>query len=116
MLDARIRTSDIIMEQSDRISQDDISGALPKKQQMWLNDDEIAGQASLFLIAGYETSNSTLSFGTYLLATNPQCQEKLLQEVDGFFSKHVSGHPDCHSPFGQRVGGESEMPLIKSDK
>ncbi|XP_039218400.1 thromboxane-A synthase isoform X2 [Crotalus tigris] len=88
MLDACILTSDIVMEQSDRVSQDDISGALPKKQQMWLNDDEIAGQASLFLIAGYETSNSTLSFGTYLLATNPQCQEKLLQEVDGFFSKH----------------------------
>ncbi|ETE73007.1 Thromboxane-A synthase, partial [Ophiophagus hannah] len=90
MLDARIPTTDIVMEQSDRVSQDDFPEALPKKQQVWLSDDEIAGQASLFLIAGYETSNSTLSFGTYLLATNPQCQEKLLQEVDDFYSKHDS--------------------------
>ncbi|XP_013914376.1 PREDICTED: thromboxane-A synthase [Thamnophis sirtalis] len=88
MLDARIPTTDIVMDQSDKVSQDDFPEALPKKQQMWLTDDEIAGQASLFLIAGYETSNSTLSFGSYLLATNPQCQEKLLQEVDDFFSKH----------------------------
>ncbi|KAG8138265.1 hypothetical protein E2320_004189 [Naja naja] len=89
MLDTRILTTDIVMEQSDRVNQDDFPEALPKKQQVWLSDDEIAGQASLFLIAGYETSNSTLSFGTYLLATNPQCQEKLLQEVDDFYSKHV---------------------------
>ncbi|XP_015745028.1 thromboxane-A synthase [Python bivittatus] len=88
MLDVRIPTSDIAMEQPDTVHQADSSEALPKKQQALLSDDEIAGQASLFLIAGYETSNSTLSFGTYLLATNPQCQEKLLQEVDDFFSKH----------------------------
>ncbi|XP_026550826.1 thromboxane-A synthase [Notechis scutatus] len=92
MLDARIPTTDTVMKQSDRVNQDDFPEALPKKQQVWLNDDEIAGQASLFLIAGYETSNSTLSFGTYLLATNPQCQEKLLQEVDDFYSKHDIPH------------------------
>lgn len=116
MLDARIPTTDIVMEQSDRVSQDDFPEALPKKQQMWLSDDEIAGQATLFLIAGYETSNSTLSFGTYLLATNPQCQEKLLQEVDDFFSKHVSRHPDRHSHFRQWVSGERERERDALDK
>ncbi|KAJ7399103.1 thromboxane-A synthase [Pitangus sulphuratus] len=61
-----------------------------EKVQKTLTEDEIAGQAFLFLIAGYETTTSTLSFATYLLATNPECQEKVLQEIDEFSAKHVS--------------------------
>ncbi|XP_008944145.1 PREDICTED: thromboxane-A synthase, partial [Merops nubicus] len=60
-----------------------------EKCQQTLTEDEIAGQAFLFLIAGYETTTSTLSFATYLLATNPECQEKVLQEVDEFSGKHM---------------------------
>ncbi|KAM9582281.1 thromboxane-A synthase isoform 2-T2 [Guaruba guarouba] len=63
--------------------------APPEKVQKTLTEDEIAGQAFLFLIAGYETTTSTLSFATYLLATNPECQEKVLQEVDVFSAKHM---------------------------
>ncbi|XP_068859145.1 thromboxane-A synthase isoform X7 [Aphelocoma coerulescens] len=59
------------------------------KAQKTLTEDEIAGQAFLFLIAGYETTTSTLSFATYLLATNPECQEKVLREVDEFSAKHM---------------------------
>ncbi|NXG53040.1 THAS synthase, partial [Psilopogon haemacephalus] len=66
-----------------------LAGRAPsEKVQQMLTEDEIAGQAFLFLIAGYETTTSTLSFATYLLATNPECQEKLLQEVDEFSTKH----------------------------
>ncbi|KAH0616998.1 hypothetical protein JD844_028543 [Phrynosoma platyrhinos] len=98
MVDAQSSGNDVTMEHFDMVNQAEVcikksetaaSKALPKKQQKRLSDDEIAGQASLFLIAGYETTNSTLSFATYLLATNPNCQEKLLQEVDEFFSKHL---------------------------
>ncbi|XP_025894293.1 thromboxane-A synthase [Nothoprocta perdicaria] len=60
-----------------------------EKVQKMLTEDEIAGQAFLFLIAGYETTTSTLSFATYLLATNPECQEKVLREVDDFSAKHI---------------------------
>ncbi|XP_047914741.2 thromboxane-A synthase isoform X1 [Anser cygnoides] len=60
-----------------------------EKVQKTLTEDEIAGQAFLFLIAGYETTTSTLSFATYLLATNPDCQEKVLQEIDEFSAKHM---------------------------
>ncbi|NXT48212.1 THAS synthase, partial [Pluvianellus socialis] len=68
-----------------------LPGRAPSEEvQKMLTDDEIAGQAFLFLIAGYETTTSTLSFATYLLATNPECQEKVLQEVDEFSAKHVS--------------------------
>ncbi|XP_061494816.1 thromboxane-A synthase isoform X2 [Rhineura floridana] len=101
MLDARSSANDITRGHFDTVSLADVciqenetsaNKALPKKQPKMLSDDEIAGQAFLFLIAGYETTNSTLSFATYLLATHPQCQEKLLREVDEFFSKH--GVPD----------------------
>ncbi|EOA99860.1 Thromboxane-A synthase, partial [Anas platyrhynchos] len=60
-----------------------------EKVQKTLTEDEIAGQAFLFLIAGYETTTSTLSFATYLLATHPECQEKVLQEIDEFSAKHM---------------------------
>lgn len=67
-----------------------VGTAPSEKVHKALTEDEIAGQAFLFLIAGYETTTSTLSFATYLLATNPECQEKVLQEVDEFSAKHVS--------------------------
>ncbi|KAJ7329089.1 hypothetical protein JRQ81_015263 [Phrynocephalus forsythii] len=97
MLDARSSTNDVIMEHLDGVSPAEVSirksqtaanQALPRKQRQRLSDDEIAGQASLFLVAGYETTNSALSFATYLLATHPECQERLLQEVDDFFKEH----------------------------
>ncbi|XP_028624288.1 thromboxane-A synthase [Grammomys surdaster] len=53
-----------------------------------LTMDEIVGQAFLFLIAGHEIITNTLSFTTYLLATHPDCQERLLKEVDLFMEKH----------------------------
>ncbi|XP_064145725.1 thromboxane-A synthase isoform X2 [Loxodonta africana] len=53
-----------------------------------LTMDEIVGQAFIFLIAGYEIVTNTLSFATYLLAIHPDCQEKLLREVDRFYEKH----------------------------
>ncbi|XP_054845110.1 thromboxane-A synthase isoform X2 [Eublepharis macularius] len=94
MLDARFPANDASVEHFDNNSQGleenktATNKGLLKKQPKMLTDDEIVGQAFLFLIAGYETTNSTLSFATYLLATNPECQEKLLCEVDEFFAKH----------------------------
>lgn len=101
ILDARSSANDVSTEHFDTVNQTDVcvqeseaaaGQALPKKEHKTLSDDEIVGQTFLFLIAGYETTNSTLSFATYLLATNPECQEKLLREVDEFFAKHVSRH------------------------
>ncbi|XP_032161857.1 thromboxane-A synthase isoform X1 [Mustela erminea] len=60
-----------------------------------LTVDEVVGQAFIFLIAGYEIVTNTLSFATYLLATNPDCQEKLLTEVDSFNEKYPA--PDYSS-------------------
>ncbi|KAM6157148.1 cytochrome P450 3A4-like [Erethizon dorsatum] len=47
-----------------------------------LSDVEIAAQSISFIFAGYETTSSTLSFIMYELATHPDIQKKLQQEID----------------------------------
>jgi cytochrome P450 len=36
----------------------------------------------MFLLAGFETTATTLSFLGYLLALNSDCQDKLIAEID----------------------------------
>lgn len=60
------------------------------QQKRMMTEDEIVGQSFIFLLAGYETSSNTLAFSCYLLALHPECQKKLQEEVDEFFSRHVS--------------------------
>ena len=47
-----------------------------------LSDDEIVSQAFVFLIAGYETTANTIAFACYLIATHPDVQQKLHDEID----------------------------------
>lgn len=47
-----------------------------------LSDSEVLAQSFLFLLAGYETSSNTLGFVSFLLATNPDVQEKLQKDID----------------------------------
>ncbi|XP_007941059.1 cytochrome P450 3A24-like [Orycteropus afer afer] len=54
-----------------------------------LTDREICAQAVTFLIAGYETSSSTLAFIAYNLATHPQVQAKLQEEIDSALPNKV---------------------------
>ncbi|XP_056334414.1 thromboxane-A synthase [Danio aesculapii] len=58
------------------------------QQKRMMTEDEIVGQSFIFLVAGYETSSNTLAFACYLLAVHPECQKKLQEEVDEFFSRH----------------------------
>ena len=46
-----------------------------------LTENEIIAQSMLFLLGGYETTATTLSFVTYCLALNPDCQERLHEEI-----------------------------------
>jgi cytochrome P450 family 6 len=45
-------------------------------------------QALTFLIAGYETSGSILSFALYELALHPEIQQSLRAEILQVLSKH----------------------------
>jgi len=45
-------------------------------------------QALTFLVAGYETSGSTLTFALYELAFHPEIQQSLRAEIQQVLSKH----------------------------
>lgn len=47
-----------------------------------LTDEEIIGQCITFLVAGSETTGSTIAIIAYLLAYYPEIQEKVLREID----------------------------------
>ena len=46
-----------------------------------LTDEEIIGNAMLFLVAGYETTASLLAFASYVLAVHPDIQSRLRTEI-----------------------------------
>uniref|UniRef100_A0A3P9CKX7 Thromboxane-A synthase n=1 Tax=Maylandia zebra TaxID=106582 RepID=A0A3P9CKX7_9CICH len=69
-------------------SQQEPSVRCPQKKMM--TEDEIVGQAFVFLLAGYETSSNTLAFTCYLLALHPECQLRVQKEVDDFYTRHDS--------------------------
>ncbi|XP_046283158.1 cytochrome P450 3A9-like isoform X4 [Marmota monax] len=47
-----------------------------------LSDLDLVAQSIIFIFAGYETTSSALSFILYELATHPDAQTKLQQEID----------------------------------
>ncbi|NWX29333.1 CP3AD protein, partial [Notiomystis cincta] len=47
-----------------------------------LTDTEVLAQAFIFIFAGYEPTSNSLCYLAYELATHPDVQEKLLQEID----------------------------------
>lgn len=98
VLDARHATGSVGVEDFDMVTEALSSAECtvdrpqrrghPASMSKPLTTDEVVGQAFLFLIAGHEIITNTLSFITYLLATHPDCQERLLKEVDLFMEKH----------------------------
>ena len=56
--------------------------------------------AVIFLVAGYDTTGTTLAFACYQLAKNPQIQERLQEEVEevsgGDVNKELT-YEDLHS-------------------
>ena len=47
-----------------------------------LHHDEVGQNIYLFMVAGYETTSTTLASCTYVLATQPDIQDKLRAEID----------------------------------
>ncbi|KAJ8401409.1 hypothetical protein AAFF_G00386400 [Aldrovandia affinis] len=104
MLDVKSSKECVALEHFDVVNQEDerppqhpspssrpnVSEDTPpdRAHKRMMTEDEIVGQAFIFLLAGYETSSSTLAFVCYLLATHPDCQDRLQGEVDAFFSRH----------------------------
>jgi len=51
-------------------------------------DEEIAASSMSFLLAGYETTANTLAYASYLLALNPEIQDKLQAKIDEYFESN----------------------------
>ena len=66
-------------------------GRVNSDSKQKLSNKEIVDICVGLLVAGYDTTSSTLSFTSYLLALNPDLQKKLQSEIDAYFdSKPVS--------------------------
>ncbi|XP_038077379.1 cytochrome P450 3A24-like [Patiria miniata] len=55
-----------------------------------LTEDEVTAMAVLFFIGNYETTTTALCFTSYLLATNPEVQERLIDEIDNVIGERTS--------------------------
>ncbi|XP_049963996.1 probable cytochrome P450 6a14 [Schistocerca serialis cubense] len=53
-----------------------------------LSIDEVAAQAFVFFIAGFETSSTTMSFALHELAHHPEVQGRLQTEIDAVLKQH----------------------------
>ena len=96
-------------------SEDEIrekSGCPFHKKAGVLSDKDIVGHARVMLVAGYETTANTLAYTSYLLALNPDIQEKLQSEIDSYFDEkpvsepshiHVQYHSNESVPMHDRM-------------
>ena len=64
-----------------------------RSEQMRLSDNEILAQCFVFLTAGYDTTANSLTYTAYLLALNPDIQEKLIDEIRDYTSEHPNESP-----------------------
>nr|AFR43485.1 cytochrome P450 [Locusta migratoria manilensis] len=54
-----------------------------------LSLDDVAAQAFIFFVAGFETSSTTMSLALYELAINPDVQRRLQEELDATLHKNA---------------------------
>ncbi|CAI9591536.1 unnamed protein product, partial [Staurois parvus] len=71
---------------------EDISGV--DKEQKAMTDSEIMAQSVVFILAGYETTSMTLTYLFHNLATHPDVQLKLQEEVDSYLPNKASATYD----------------------
>lgn len=53
-----------------------------KNEKKILEIDDIVAQCIMFFLAGYFTTTATISFAAHHLATNPDIQDRLIEEID----------------------------------
>ena len=62
--------------------------ASDSETQEGLETGEIVADSVGFMLAGYETTSTTLTFATYLLAANADVQERLANEIHEYFEEN----------------------------
>lgn len=56
-----------------------------------IDNEDIQAQSLVFLLAGYETSSTTLAFACYHLALDTHVQDKLRDEIDRMWPEEEVG-------------------------
>ncbi|RMZ26156.1 hypothetical protein D0859_09785 [Hortaea werneckii] len=93
------------------------AGASPTNKQL-LTDDEILGNAFVFILAGHETAANTIHFSLLFLALHPASQRRLQKDLDQILGeKHISEwdyEEDVPKLFGSMCGAvmNEELRLI----
>jgi len=80
MLDSRNKTDSKDVDEDIKKDVENIKKSI-KKQDYKIEEIDILGTSLLFLLAGYETTASTLSYLLHELSLNPECQQKLYEEI-----------------------------------
>lgn len=60
----------------------------------FLTMDEVVSNLTLFMLAGYETTSSALTYASYILATHPSEQKILIEEIGAFFDNEKNIEPN----------------------
>lgn len=73
----------------------DLLGSIVKagttNSSMRLSDEETVGNIFIFIMAGHETTASTLQIGIILLASRPEYQQVIQTEIDNIWAEKASG-------------------------
>ena len=62
--------------------------ARDSETQKGLEKGEIIADSVVFILAGYETTSTALTFATFLLAANHEVQERLANEIHEYFEEN----------------------------
>lgn len=88
-------------KESNLVTEDDLDpdAKLEHKvtNQREFTEKEILANSLVFMLAGYDTTSSLLSFACHHLAFNPQCQERLRREIEENIGQDK---PDYDNVFG----------------
>nr|QLI62185.1 cytochrome P450 36 [Streltzoviella insularis] len=96
------------LKQNEYITGDSLSNMKTggnEKISLKVDDDLLIAQCVVFFAAGFETSATTMTFALYELAKNDKAQERVLEEIDEYLSKH-----------GNKLGYEclKELPYLEA--
>jgi len=79
-----------------------------KEYSIHLTDKDVRDEVNTFMFAGHDTTASTTSFAIYLLASHPEIQEKVVEELNSVF-----GDSDRNPTYQELLGLKYLEQVIK---
>ena len=80
-------------EEGEDVEEENASVECPvNKKNRVMSDADVLANCVGIILSGHETTSTTLSFASYLLALHPVIQEKLQSEIDTYFDNNPVRH------------------------